>query len=579
MRKYKKRIALSVAVILLVYFGLFAANLALSRPEVDPNPIDLSVLQDNPVSSQPIVDKKVYDNDPVPRSIYVTVYPGTNKYGTKTYTLADLKATTKYNLGPDEPEAYANVKVGSPDGVEGQVGYGTEEINANIKLRGHSTRSSYWKSYKLKLHKDAGLYQGQDVINLNKHPAQGSQLLNKLCFDLFAGIPDFASVNTNFVHLYIKDMSGETPDADYVDYGLYTQVEEPNEEYLQDHGLDPQGTLYKVDNFEFFRYADEIKSQLDPDYNEALFESRLGIKNGGDHHKFIDMLDAVNDVNQDINAVFDRYFDRDNYLTWMAANILVGNLDTTNQNFLLYSPTNSSKWYFLPWDYDGSLRDTNLFLHNLTYMPKTLQGMHRYMSVQLHKRMMSDQANREQLREKVIALYNSYITPERVETLVESYLDQVDEILFSEPDLSTIAFRNQEMFLSYVRSFKDLVTDNYENFMRTINYPTSFFIQKPVVDQTVATFSWSNSLDFSGSGLTYQLIVASDIMGEDVLYSRDGLQFGSVTIPIEEMGLSPGTYYVKMSVRDGLGNVQSAFNEVHRDHIFYYGVEKFIIPE
>ena len=45
------------------------------------------------------------------------------------------------------------------------------------------------------------------------------------------------------------------------------------------------------------------------------------------------MLTAVNDTSNDINDVIEEYFNRDNYLTWFAVNILTGNRDTINQNF------------------------------------------------------------------------------------------------------------------------------------------------------------------------------------------------------------------------------------------------------
>lgn len=577
MRKHKKLIAVSIAAVLLVYLVLLAVNWMLARPAPDTNPIELTALQNNPIDDQPIVDRMEYDNDPAPRSIYVTVYPGTNKYGTKTYTLADLQATSKYGLGPDEPEAYANVKVGSPDGVEGQLGYGTDAINASIKLRGHSTRTSDWKSYKLKLYDAAGLYQGQDVINLNKHPSQGTQLLNKLCFDLFTTVPDFTSVNTNFVHVYIRDCSKEEPDEDYVDYGLFTQVEEPDKSFLEKHGLDPNGMLYKAENFEFFRYPDQLKSQLDPDYNEAQFETRLGILNGDDHRKFIAMLDAINDINRDINEAFDQYFDRDNYLTWLAVNILLGNLDTTNQNFLLYSPANSQKWYFLPWDYDGSLRDTELFTTNYSWMHKSLQGIHRYMSVQLHKRMMSDPENRQQLSDKINEIYEHYINPHTVDALVQSYLASVGETFLSEPDLGTVLFNKPQMFLDYCNELKGNVTGNYENYFVTLDYPAPFFIEPVRVQDGQVTFEWSESVDFAGTAMHYTLDILTDIEEETVVYAKQNLNSGKLTITPSEVGLAPGTYYVRVRAYNGLGREQFAYNEIKSK--YRYGYIRFKITE
>ena len=66
------------------------------------------------------------------------------------------------------------------------------------------------------------------------------------------------------------------------------------------------------------------------------------------------MLTALERPGHRLQCLFAKYFDKSNYLTWMATSILMGNRDTVNQNFALYQPNGSDKFYFLPWDYDGS---------------------------------------------------------------------------------------------------------------------------------------------------------------------------------------------------------------------------------
>lgn len=70
-------------------------------------------------------------------------------------------------------------------------------------------------------------------------------------------------LRTQFVHLYVKDKT-QTAGASFVDYGLYTQVEQPNKTALRAHGLDENGQLYKVNFFEFLRYGDVIRLKTDP---------------------------------------------------------------------------------------------------------------------------------------------------------------------------------------------------------------------------------------------------------------------------------------------------------------------------
>jgi len=42
--------------------------------------------------------------------------------------------------------------------------------------------------------------------------------------------------------------------------------------------------------------------------------------------------------------LLEKHFEPSNYFQWLAANILLENVDTVSQNFLLYSPRGSSTW-------------------------------------------------------------------------------------------------------------------------------------------------------------------------------------------------------------------------------------------
>ena len=69
----------------------------------------------------------------------------------------------------------------------------------------------------------------------------------------------------------------------------------------------------------------------------------------------MELVELINDLSVDINEIVGTYIDRENYITWLAYNILTANIDTTVQNFYLYNPVNSRKWYFIPWDGDNML--------------------------------------------------------------------------------------------------------------------------------------------------------------------------------------------------------------------------------
>ena len=167
---------------------------------------------------------------------------------------------------------------------------------AALRIRGHSSRLAALKSYRIKLDEIDGatvLWRNLRTLQLNKSPFDLTHLRSKLSFDFFKTLPNMTSLRTLFVHLYI----------DGVDYGLYTVIERGNERFLEAHGLDKDGWLYKAEDFEFFRYPDQIKNASDPGYSEAAFETRLEIRGVRDDHlKLIAMLTEVNDEENDINS-------------------------------------------------------------------------------------------------------------------------------------------------------------------------------------------------------------------------------------------------------------------------------------
>ena len=113
--------------------------------------------------------------------------------------------------------------------------------------------------------------------------------------------------------------------------------------------------MYKASDFSF-ALNDALRNVDDPAYSEEEFETVLSIREGSDHEKLLAMLADVNDTTRDFGEIFETYFDEDNYLTWLAFNLLMGNEDIINHNYIIYSPENALSWYFIPWDFDGALR-------------------------------------------------------------------------------------------------------------------------------------------------------------------------------------------------------------------------------
>lgn len=227
--------------------------------------------------------------------------------------------------------------------------------NATIRVRGNSSRGSTYKSYKVKLDVEAGAFFGQKNLNINKHSYDVSKIATKLQTDLLADIDNIASYRTYFMRLWIRDASLPEEEQEFQYYGLYTETEQPNKTYLEARGLSSSAVMYKAADFSFAR-NDALRNVDDPEYSEEAFETVLAIREGTSHEKLLEMIEAVNDTTRDFKEIFSTYFEEENYLTWLAFNLLVGNEDILNHNFILYNSNNSNTWYFIPWDFDGALR-------------------------------------------------------------------------------------------------------------------------------------------------------------------------------------------------------------------------------
>ena len=118
----------------------------------------------------------------------------------------------------------ANVQFGDSDGKLNDL-KNLDQVNATIRVRGNSSRGASFKSYKVKLKEDTESFNGQTVLNINKHVGDVSKITNKFCMDMMSQIDDVSSFLTNFMIVYIRDASLPQNEQKYEYYGLYTNVE------------------------------------------------------------------------------------------------------------------------------------------------------------------------------------------------------------------------------------------------------------------------------------------------------------------------------------------------------------------
>ena len=555
--------------------------------QVLPSPTPLSFDEVPSIDNLPLRDNLDIYKDDDPGSVvtmYVTVRKGNISDNTD-YTWKEVNAFTKVfdlnnGIPPIVGKAEVILQIGDETGpLPGEVGYGAVVSNATIQVRGFTTSESPQKGYKIELLSGADTWRGQATIDLNKHPYDITRVRNKLNFDLIKQIPNMTSLRTQFVHLYVKDETKMSWDTNFVDYGLFTQVEQPNGRFLMAHLLDPEGQLYKVTYFEFFRHKETIRLADDPLYDVTAFSKLLEIKGNNDHSKLIQMLEDLNNYSIPIEQTFAKYFDSDNYFTWLAYNILVGNVDTQTQNFYLYSPQNGNKWYFLPWDYDGAfpMQDRAALEDRFIYAPWE-NGVSNYWGVVLPNRLLRLQQYRQALDDKIDEL-RIFLTPERIKSMLDVYKNAVDPYVTRMPDLKNLKSSN----LGYTLKIRDLaftfipgdIQKNYDMYLKSLKKPMPFYLGTPQIDAgDQLAFNWDESYDFNGQDITYDFAVAMDPEFKNIVSKSKLTNLIDIKIDM----LKSGTYFWRVVATNASGEFQIPFdNYVDINSIRYFGIKYLLI--
>jgi len=529
--------------------------------------LDNQLLYDEKVDLKELKDDKKEDLD----ILYVTILPSYDEGGGN-ITFNDLNKIRDFNVETPVLDVY--FQLGIDEGpIENAMQFDVKMANATITMRGHSTRRAEQKSYKIKLSDNVDLWHGQTTLNLNKSPYDPTRILNALAFDLLEEIPDIASIQTQFVKLYVKDLSTGNKNSKFVNYGYFTHLEQINRKYLQAHNLDRSGDVYKIERYEF-EISDKLKNVDDPDYDGKAFAELLEHKVGKDHEKLLMMLDDVNNLSIPINETMDKHFNEDNYLTWLAFNILVGNYDTQTQNYFLYSPQNALTWYFMPWDYDGGFGNDNISnsMEEGRYQGKRHNGIAQYWNTTLHKRYFKYPENVEKLSAKIDEVY-TYLTEDKMDITLSKYESYFKHVVTTMPDLRHIE-DNLGVLLKEYSNLKTVPSKNRDIYYSNMNDPMPIWMAYYKIAPKKYEFRWDNSFDLQGDEIRYKIEIAKNPFMKNPVVVVDDL----IVNTVEQELKSYGTYYWRVTVKDSNGNYQYGNDTFVDDNDnIHQGVQQFIV--
>lgn len=521
--------------------GLTGATLA-TATNISFSTLAAPELKDNPL---------IYTNDFSIPDLEATVFPGV-------FTLAEVHADTEVR---DNLEPYVNILFRAPGFAQQAT-----QPNATLELRGRTSRRSTLKSYKIRLQGDE-TWGWTSNVELAKQPFDLSRIRNRLNYDLLAGTQFLPSTRSAFARFRLNGTN----------QGFYTRLESPNNAWLEARGWSKDAHFYKAQSFGF-RIDPGMVKTTDPTYSKFEFELRLEIQGIENHDKMLAMLGDIANNDIPINRIVDKHFHRPNYVTWLAWNMLTQNIDTLSQNFYLYSPKNSSAWYFIPWDYDGAWGFYTQVLEADNPRPTYDDSFGHIWSITLHRRFLTDPANLAAVFNRMDELLAGPLAEDRIRTLVEIMRPIVGPEVLKVPDLNQLAASSSRLapeqwnaeltrLITYPKVRRQTLATSLEKPMPVTITST------PTVTNGNVTFTWTASFDFQGDALSYdfQLGTSPHFTPETVVAERKNLAVRTLTLPVPP----PGQYYYRVLIRDAKGNQEMSFSSITYEGKTIFGVRTF----
>lgn len=226
-----------------------------------------------------------------------------------------------------------------------------------IRFKGNSSYSYSSNSSKRPLKIDFNRFDkhqhifGLTTLNFHVNAFDSSQMREPLSYAVFraCGVP---APRTATVLCYLT-VEGK---HDRECLGLYTLVEEVDKRFLETHFKTAKGLLLKPERTGGLTYLGEDWAAYG-NYNAKTDATPQTSR------RFIDFLKLIHQADDPtFRAQINSYLAMDEFLRFLAANVLLSNLDSflfNGHNFYVYVHPDDNKIYFIPWDLNLSLGGYN----------------------------------------------------------------------------------------------------------------------------------------------------------------------------------------------------------------------------
>ena len=240
-------------------------------------------------------------------------------------------------------------------------------------------------------YRESASFRGLTKVNLNNNATDPSMMREALSYELFreAGI---ACSRVGFARLTLT-VPGQ---LDRESKGLYTIVEQVDKRFLKGRFGGAKGLLLKPSTFGVFRYLGEDWAEY-----ETAFVPKTESTEAQQQRvmEFARLLHKGDDAA--FEAALEEYLDVDQFLRFLAINVLLSNLDSFlggAQNHYIYLEPQSNQFRFLPWDMDISfgafdMEGTPSSRRNLSIdHPQTSNNplIERVLAIERHKQTYHD---------------------------------------------------------------------------------------------------------------------------------------------------------------------------------------------
>ncbi|MBZ0256526.1 CotH kinase family protein, partial [bacterium] len=286
------------------------------------------------------------------------------------------------------------------------------------RFRGDGLRNNPKKNWKIALPKGER-YKGQRTLNLNANNHTTalmdgeSGLLERLTYQVFGDL-GVTAPDTKHVRIMLND--------EYI--GLYLQVEQVDEEFLDEHKLPAETEIYRAGVGS--RRANMAR---EPDFDTYVLKYENMLQKDSKIQTLVDFIEGLNDA-EDLPAFFAQNLDIDSYVNYLCAVALTTHFDSVEKNFLPMRGADG-RWKIVPID---AVNTWGLTLTNMEFPLAAdfdvLDGADsgRFFGTnELRKRFLSVPEYRSMYFERLRALTETYFTSENLDPMIDAYWTYIQQ--------------------------------------------------------------------------------------------------------------------------------------------------------